>query len=184
MTSDLSTIIDQLETSVDSLSPECRSFRIHLADAENCVRDLESSPVSTAPFVNNPIPTPPVALAPYLILIPALSNAHTSQIGAASETLTNPRILTRIPPPSVCAQLFTPRLFHPRPFRPPLYRTYQLRAFSPLRAANTDVATASATSTIVASHASTADRVIRYHPCPWTRNQAYLASAIRHRRLI
>ena len=47
--SDLSTNIDKLETCVDSLNSECRSLRIRLAAAKDRVRQLELSPVSTAP---------------------------------------------------------------------------------------------------------------------------------------
>ena len=92
VTSDLSTNIYQLETPADSLSSECRSLRIRLAAAEDRVRDLESSPVSTAPLVNTPNQTPPVASVSYSIPIPSVSSAHTPQVGATSQTLTTPRI--------------------------------------------------------------------------------------------
>ena len=64
VTSDLSTNIDQLETRVDSLNSECRSLRIRLAAAEDRMRDLESSPVSTAPLANIRTPTPPAISVP------------------------------------------------------------------------------------------------------------------------
>ena len=103
VTSDLSTNIDQLETRVDSLSSECRSLRIPLAAAEYRVRDLESSPVSTAPLANIPTPTPPVAPVSYPIPSPPVNHAHTSQVGAASETPTTPHISTPISRPNVSA---------------------------------------------------------------------------------
>ena len=103
VTSDLSTNIDQLDTQVDSLNCKCRFLRIRLAAAEDRVRDLESSPVSTAPLTNIPTPTPPVASVPYPIPIPPMNPAHTSQVGAASQTPTTPHISTPISRPNVSA---------------------------------------------------------------------------------
>ena len=96
VTSDLSTNVDQLETRVNSLNSECRSLRIRLAAAEDHVRDLESSPVSTAPLANIPTPTPLVASVPYPIPMPPANHAHTSQVGAASQNPTTPHISTPI----------------------------------------------------------------------------------------
>ena len=101
--SDLLTNIDQLETRVDSLSSECRFLRIRLAAAEDRVRDLESPSVSTASLVNISTPTPLAASVPYSISHPPVSNAHSSQVGAASQTPTTPRIWTPIPHPDVSA---------------------------------------------------------------------------------
>ena len=101
--SDLSTKIDQLETRVDSFRSECRSLRTRLAAAGDRVRDLESSPVSTAPLLNIPTRAPPVASVSYSIPIPPVNNAHTSQVGAASQTQTNPYISTPISRSNVCA---------------------------------------------------------------------------------
>ena len=103
VTSDLSTNIEQLETRVDSLNSECRSLRISLAPAEDRVRDLESSPVSTAPLANIPTPTPPVVSLPYPIPIPPVNHAHTSQVGAASQTPTTPHTSTPSSRPNVSA---------------------------------------------------------------------------------
>ena len=103
VTTDLSTSIDQLETLVNSLNSECRSLRIRLAAAEDRVRDLESSPVSTAPLANISTPTPPMASVPYPITIPPMNHAHTSQVGAASQTPTTPHISTPISRPNVSA---------------------------------------------------------------------------------
>ena len=91
VTSDLSTNMDHLETRVDPLNSECRSLRIRLASVENPERDLESSHVSTAPFANIPIP------------IPTVNHAHTSQVGAASQTPTTPHISIPISRPNVSA---------------------------------------------------------------------------------
>ena len=103
VTSDLSTNIDQLETRVDSLNCECRSLLIRLAAAEDRVRDLESLPVSTAPFANSPTSTPPVASVPYSIPIRPVNHAHTSQVGASSQSPTTPHISTQISRPNVSA---------------------------------------------------------------------------------
>ena len=65
VTSDLSTNIDQLETRVDSLNSECRSFRILFAAAEDHLRDLESSPLSTAPLENIQVRQWPQCLTRY-----------------------------------------------------------------------------------------------------------------------
>ena len=59
-----------------------------------------------------------------------------------------------------------------------------LRAISPWRAASIHDATASVARTLTPAHASTADSVIRYQPCPRTRAQTHLTSATSHRRLI
>ena len=101
VTSDLSTNIDQLETRVDSPNSDCRSLRIRLAAAEDRVRDLESSSVSTAPLANIPTPTPPVASLPYPIPSPPVNHAHTSRVGAASQTPTTPHTST----PSSCCNV-------------------------------------------------------------------------------
>ena len=103
VTTDLSTNVDQRETRVDSLNSECRSLRIRLAAAEDRVRDLECSPVSTAPLAKIPTPTPPVASVPYPIPLPPVNHAHTSQVGAASQTPTTPHISTPISRPNVSA---------------------------------------------------------------------------------
>ena len=103
VTNDLSTNIDQLKTPVDSLNSECRSLRVRLAAAEDRVRDLKSSPVSTAPLANIPTPTPPVTSVPYPIPFPPVNHAHTSQVGAASETPTTPHISTPISRSNVSA---------------------------------------------------------------------------------
>ena len=101
VTSDLSTNIDQLETRVDSLNSECRSLRIRLAAAEDLVRDLEFSSASTAPLANIPTPTPPVASLPYPIPSPPVNHAHTSRVGAPSQTPTTPHTST----PSSCSNV-------------------------------------------------------------------------------
>ena len=103
VTSDLSTNIDQLETRIDSLNSECGSLRIRLAAAGDRVRDLESSPVSTAPFANIPTPTPPLSSVPYPIPSPPVTYAHTSEVGAASQTLTTPHISSPISRSNVSA---------------------------------------------------------------------------------
>ena len=117
VTSDLSTNIEQLETRVDSLNSQCRFLRIRLAAAEDRVRDLESSPMSTAPLANIPTPSPPVASLPYPIPIPPVNHAHTSQVAAASQTLTTPHISTPISPPNVSAATPYPSSL-PRPTIP------------------------------------------------------------------
>ena len=99
----LSTNIEQLETLADSPSPEYRFLHIRLSPAEDHVRDLESSPVSTAPSVNIPTLTPPVASVSYSIPISPMSKPYSSQVGAASQTPTTPRISTAIPHPNVSA---------------------------------------------------------------------------------
>ena len=96
VTSDLSAKIDQFETWVDSLNSECRSLRIHFAAAEDRVRDLESLPVSTAPLANIPTATPQVASLTYPIPILPVNHAHTSQVGAASQTPTTRHVSTPI----------------------------------------------------------------------------------------
>ena len=104
VTSDLSTNIDQLETRVDSLNSDSRSLRIRFAATEDRVRHLELSPVSTASSVNVvPTTTPPVASVPHSLPVPSVSNAHSSQVRAASQTPTTPRISTTISHPNVSA---------------------------------------------------------------------------------
>ena len=103
VTSDLSTNIDQLETRVDSLNSECRSLRIRLAAAEDRVRTLESSTVSTALLAKIPTPIPPLVPVPYSIPILPVNHAHLSQVGAASQTPTTLHISTPISRPNVSA---------------------------------------------------------------------------------
>ena len=59
-----------------------------------------------------------------------------------------------------------------------------LRAVSPWRAANIHDVTTSIATALIPSQAPTADSVIRYQPCPRTRAQTHLTSALRHRRLV
>ena len=117
VTRDLSKNIDQIETRFESLNSKCRSLRIRLAAAEDRVRDLESSPLSTAPLANRQTPTPPVASVPHPITIPPMNHAHTSQVGAASQTPTTPHISTPISPPNVSAATPHPSSL-PRPALP------------------------------------------------------------------
>ena len=103
VTSDLSTNIDQLETAVDSLNSECRSLRIRLAAAEDRLRDLETSPASTAPLENITTPTPPMASVPYPIPNLPVNHAYKSQVGASSQIPTTPHISTPISHSNVSA---------------------------------------------------------------------------------
>ena len=114
VTSDISTNIDELEIRVDSLKFESRSLRIHLDATEDRVRDLESSPVSTAALPNIPTPTPPVASGPYQIPSPPVNHVHSSQVGAPSQTPTTPHTSTPISRPDVSAATPYPSSFpHP-----------------------------------------------------------------------
>ena len=78
------------------------------------MRDLESSPVSTAPLANIPNPTPPVGSLPHSIPIPPLNYAHASQVGAASQNPTTPHVSNPISHPNVSAAISYPMtLPHP-----------------------------------------------------------------------
>ena len=67
------------------------------------MRDLESSPESTAPLANIPTPLAPEASGPYPIPSPPLDDAHMSQVGAASQTPTTRHIWNPISRPDVSA---------------------------------------------------------------------------------
>ena len=158
VTSGLSTNIDQLETLVDSLNSGCGSLHICLAAAEHGVRILESLPVSTAPLANIPTPTSPVASVPYSIPIPPVNDAHTSQVGAASQTPNTPsRFEPNLSPQRVRRNPVPHDSSAPAHSEHHVIAPRHLRAVSPWRAANTDVATASVTRTLVPSYASTAN---------------------------
>ena len=67
------------------------------------MRHLELSPVSTAPSVNVvPTTAPPVAPVPHSLPVLSVSNAHSSQVGVASQTPTT-RIWTPISHPNLSA---------------------------------------------------------------------------------
>ena len=148
------------------------------------MRDLESSSVSTALLVNIPTPTPPVASVPYSIPIPPLSNAHTFQVGVASQTPTNRRISTPISHPNVSAA--TP---YSSSLPPPTIPNATLSHPSPTSSFSVESRQHRCRICIRHTHHRPLTRVIRgprytIPPCPWIRTQKDLVSAPRHRRLI
>ena len=148
------------------------------------MRDLEQSPVSTAPSVNIPTPTRPVASVPYSIPIPPVSNTHTSHVGEASQTPTTPRISTPIPHPNASAA--TPYLSSLPPSTIPNNTLLHFITYEQFLSDELPIPTSQLHPSYVQSSLARRKRgpVLRYHPYPWTRTQTQLAYASRQRYVI